>query len=69
MGVEMACGELHGLAQHHPEGDFPELELAGYFERLADIVAVFHECLSGQGRAEGPDETLTLTATVDDYTF
>ena len=69
MSVKMACGEFHGLTEHHAEGNILDVEFMGDLQRLADIVAVFHERLLGQVRIKCLDEPLALAATVDDYTF
>ena len=53
--VELTFSQFDSLAQHHAQRDVRELQLVGHPERLADVVAVFHEGLAvaGRGRVHG----------------
>ena len=48
MRVQMACSQFHGLPEHDAERDVFDAEFMGYLQRLADVVAIFHEGLLGQ---------------------
>ena len=68
VGIEMAGSEFDGFAKHHAEGDFGDVELVGYFERLTNVISIFHKRLLGQGRIESFHKALTFSSTVDYYT-
>ena len=63
----MSGCQLDGLAEHHAESDATDAQLVGYAQRLADIIAILHECLPGQLRIAVADEPLALAAAVDHH--
>ena len=66
VGVEVALGELHGLADHDAHGDGGDSFLVGCAKGVADVVAVVNEGLRrevGEARAE---IVLALGTGVDD---
>ena len=47
MRVKVSGRQLYGFAQHHTQGDVGKVQLISHLQRLPDIVAVFHESLTG----------------------
>ena len=65
MGVEVACGKFDGLAEHHAQRDMGYLELGGYAEALADVVAVLHKAGCWQVWEPCLDKHLALGTAVE----
>lgn len=66
--VQMALGQLDGLAYHDAQCDAGYAEVVGQLQRLADEVAVVHEGLWRQVGVVGTDEAFALGTGVDDDT-
>ena len=69
MGIQMSCSQLHGLTQHHTEGDFPDIEFVGNLQGLTNIIAIFYKRLLWQVRIERFHKAFALATAIDDHAF
>ena len=60
VGVQLSGSQLHGLAEHHTEGDTPDGEVRCHAQRSPHEVAVLYKSLRGQFGVERPQGVLAL---------
>lgn len=65
----MTSRQFDCFSKHHAQGDVSEMQLIGYFQCIADIVAVFNEGLTGKVWIYFLDEALALATTIDHHTL